>query len=123
MGMMRQYILGVRMADVDDKRGAPAQGLQGSPASTAMAPMTRAALELKLLDILRSELPDKNVSFTMDTPRDQVDIDSLAIIQTVFKVEEEFNVSIDLMSSAEYNTVGDFVNAVIACFPKGRIEN
>jgi acyl carrier protein len=101
------------MADQGDKRGAKGK--------EPPAPITRADLEQKLLDILRTELPDKNVSFAMDTPRDQIDIDSLAIIQTVFKAEEEFGVNIDLMNNAEYNTVGDFVNAVIACFPEGRV--
>lgn len=103
------------MADANTKPGA--QGKEPP------APIKRAVLEQQLLDILRTELPDKNVAFSMDTPRDQVDIDSLAIIQTVFKAEEQFGISIDLMNNAEYNTVGDFVNAVIACFPKGRVED
>lgn len=82
---------------------------------------TRKELQDRLIDIIRSELPDKSVDLTMDTRADAIDIDSLAIIQTVFKVEEEFGITVPIASDTPFETVGDLVGKLIECFPPGRI--
>ena len=67
----------------------------------------------KILEFIRSEIQDKTVQFDMDTPIDKIKIDSIDVIHVIFKVEEEFNTSIDLQQDNQYKTVGDFVNALV----------
>jgi acyl carrier protein len=53
----------------------------------------------------------------MDTPIAMLKIDSIDVIHVVFKVEEEFNATIDLPPDAKFETVGDFVRALTEFIP------
>jgi acyl carrier protein len=96
---------------------------KANDASAAERKFTRQELRDQLIEIIRSELPDKTVVLTMETRGDAVDIDSLAIIQTVFKVEEHFGITVPVATDTPFETVGDLVNKLIECFPPARLAD
>lgn len=71
----------------------------------------------KILEFIRSEIQDKTVRFDMNTPIEEVKIDSIDVIHVIFKVEEQFGVAVDLAQDGKYQTVGDFVDAVLKFIP------
>ncbi len=71
----------------------------------------------KILEFIHSEAQDKSVAFDMTTPIETVKIDSIDVINVVFKVEEAFKVSIDLPQDSKFETIGDFVNALANFVP------
>ncbi len=71
----------------------------------------------KILEFIHSEIQDKSAVFDMDTPISSVKIDSIDVIHVVFKVEEEFNTTIDLPQDSKFETVGDFVRALTKFIP------
>ncbi len=73
----------------------------------------------KVLEFIRSEIQDKTTEFDMNTPIEGVKIDSIDVIHVIFKVEEEFGVSVNLPQDAAYKTVGDFVEAIVQFIPQG----
>lgn len=89
------------------------------------APKTyrRAELEAEIIQLIQSEVQGKSDVLTMSTPRDAVAIDSIDIVETIFKIEERYKVSVTLPLDAKFETVGDLVNALISCFPSGQISD
>jgi acyl carrier protein len=79
--------------------------------------MTYDELCARIIQFIREEIPDKSVEITMDTPIEQVKIDSIDVIQVIFKAEEEFKVEIDVDTKVKYQTIGDFVRPIIAHIP------
>ena len=79
-------------------------------------------LRQKILVFIRSEIQDKTVPITMDTPIESIKIDSIDVIHVVFKVEEEFKTDVSLSNDVSYATVGEFVDALIAFVPKNQVE-
>lgn len=71
------------------------------------------AYQQTILEIIRSQVGDKSKDCGLLTPIDEVDIDSMGIIEAVFKVEEEFGTSVELVFGASYATVGDLVEALV----------
>ncbi len=71
------------------------------------------AARARILDIMRSQVQDKSVFFDLDTSIEGVKIDSIDIIQVLFKVEEEFNTHVELPLDAKYEKIGDFVEAML----------
>lgn len=92
-----------------------------SSANAGKTAYSRAELQAQLIEIIRSELPDKNVDVTMNTRADSIDVDSLAIIQTVFKVEEQYGITVPVATDTPFETVGDLVNKLIECFPPEKL--
>jgi len=78
---------------------------------------THEELTKSVMGFIRSEMQDKTVEFTMDTPLEGVKIDSIDVIHVIFKVEEEYGATVDMAPDAKFATVGDFVNALIAFIP------
>jgi len=74
----------------------------------------------RILEFIRSEIQDKTVEFDMDTPIEIVKIDSIDVIHVIFKVEEEYNVVIDLPQDSKFATIGDFVRALAEYVPAGQ---
>jgi acyl carrier protein len=74
----------------------------------------------RILEFIRSEIQDKTVEFDMDTPIEIVKIDSIDVIHVIFKVEEEYNVVIDLPQDSKFATIGDFVRALAEFVPAGQ---
>jgi len=69
------------------------------------------------MEFIRSEAQDKTIPFDMDTPIETMKIDSIDVINVVFKVEEEYKVAIDLPSDSKFDTIGDFVRALAHFVP------
>lgn len=65
-----------------------------------------------ILRIIRSQVGENTKPFDLQTPIEEIDIDSMGIIEAVFKVEEEFGTSVELVFGASYATVGDLVEAL-----------
>ena len=71
----------------------------------------------RIIDFIHSENQDKTIEFDMDTPIESIKIDSIDVINVIFKVEEEFKAVVDLPQDAKFITVGDFVRALAAFVP------
>ena len=69
------------------------------------------------MDLIRSEIQDKEAVFDMNAPIEGVTIDSIDVIHVVFKVEEEYGIQVDLDQNAKYETVGEFVEALLKFVP------
>lgn len=79
--------------------------------------LDREAIAKKILTFLQEEIQDKTIVLSMDTPTDQVVIDSIDIVRVIFKIEEEFGSEIAFAPDANHKTVGDVVNALIDLMP------
>jgi acyl carrier protein len=77
----------------------------------------REALQQKILSFLQSEIQDKAVMLSMQTPLDSVAIDSVDILHVLFKVEEEFKIEIQFSPDNRFSTVGDIVHALTDLIP------
>jgi acyl carrier protein len=77
----------------------------------------REAIAKKILGFLQEEIQDKTIVLTMETPTDQVTIDSIDIVRVIFKIEEEFGSEIAFAPDAGHKTVGDVVHALIDLMP------
>jgi acyl carrier protein len=75
-------------------------------------------LENRIIAFIQKEIQDKSAVLTRDTRRDQVTIDSIDVVNVVFAVEEAFDIEVNLMSDAKFDTVGDLVDALIAFIPE-----
>lgn len=78
---------------------------------------SREFLQRRILEFIRSEIQDKAVPMEMDTPIEAIKIDSIDVINVIFKVEEEFKTDVTLSNDVSYATVGGFVDALIAFIP------
>jgi acyl carrier protein len=100
-----------------------ASGLESRNGNILSKTYTRAELQADIIDLIRSEIQDKTTVLTMSTPRDQVEIDSIDIVETIFKIEEKYDISVNLPLDAKFETVGDLVTALMGCFPAGQITD
>lgn len=83
----------------------------------AATTIDRDAIAKKILGFLQEEIQDKTIVLTMDTPTDQVAIDSIDIVRVIFKIEDQFGSEISFAPSADHKTVGDVVHALIDLMP------
>jgi acyl carrier protein len=118
---LHSYLFGVVRAH--SERHTPQLRSDFSMEDVGNAPhgvIDRKALEQKILSFLQSEIQDKTIVLTMDTPLEKVVIDSIDIIGVVFKIEEEFNISIEFSPDRGFTRVGDLINALINLIPPDR---
>jgi acyl carrier protein len=101
----------------------PGSALESRNGNILSNTYTRAGLQADIIELIRSEIQDKSTVLTMSTPRDQVEIDSIDIVETIFKIEEKYAISVNLPLDAKFETVGDLVTALMACFPPGQITD
>ena len=69
------------------------------------------------MEFIQAEVRDRGVDFDMNTAIDALKIDSIDVINVIFKVEDEFRVALDLPPDARFATVGDFVGALADFVP------
>ncbi len=79
--------------------------------------LSRSELAENILKVVRSESQDQSVQIDMDTLIKDVSIDSVDVINILFRLEDEYKVSIDLDVQAQPEKVGDLVNALIEFIP------
>ena len=77
----------------------------------------RAAFQNKILAFLQAEIQDKSVGLEMDTPIDSVQVDSVDILNVMFRIEEEFKIEIQMAFDWHFDTVGDLVEALMGFVP------
>ena len=77
----------------------------------------REALRAKVLEFIRSEVSDNADSLELNTPISQLNIDSIGMIQVIFKFEDAYGVSVDLPESHDFETVGEMIEALVAFIP------
>lgn len=70
----------------------------------------------RVIELLQAEIQDKALVLTMETPIEQVVIDSIDIVRVLIKMEEEFGRETSFAPNGDYKTVGDVVDALIDLF-------
>ena len=85
-----------------------------------MTSQRRLELESDIIALIQGEIQDKLAILTRDTRRDEVEIDSIDIINVIFAVEEKYSTSVSFTSDSQFVTVGDLVDALIAFIPEAR---
>ncbi|MFN3548130.1 MAG: acyl carrier protein [Mesorhizobium sp.] len=70
----------------------------------------------RVIELLQAEIQDKALVLTMETPIEQVVIDSIDIVRVLIKMEEEFGRETSFAPTGDYKTVGDVVDALIDLF-------
>lgn len=79
--------------------------------------LTREELVEHVLDIVRNEAPRQETAINFDTPIDSVNIDSIDLINILFRLEDEYKVNIEMDLQERPQTVGDLINDLIAFIP------
>jgi acyl carrier protein len=79
--------------------------------------LTRAELVEHVLDIVRNEAPRQDVAINLDTPVESVNIDSIDLINILFRLEDEYKVNIEMDLQERPGTVGALIDALIAYIP------
>jgi acyl carrier protein len=79
--------------------------------------LTREKLVEHVLDIVRSEAPRQDVAINLDTPVESVNIDSIDLINILFRLEDEYKVTIEMDIQDRPETVGELINALITFIP------
>lgn len=79
--------------------------------------LTREELVEHVLDIVRNEAPRQEAAINFDTPIDSVNIDSIDLINILFRLEDEYKVNIEMDLQERPQTVGDLINDLIAFIP------
>jgi len=74
-------------------------------------------LSERIIEFIRGEIQDKTIEITRDTPIESIQMDSIDVIEVLFKFEEEFDATVNLAPDSRFATVGEFVDAVIAQVP------
>jgi acyl carrier protein len=82
-----------------------------------MSNQSRSDLSERIIEFIRAELRDKTTEITRDTPIESIHIDSLDVIEVLYKFEDEFNVSINLSPNSKFLTVGEFIDSVLDQVP------
>ncbi|WP_156374538.1 acyl carrier protein [Pseudorhodoferax sp. Leaf274] len=74
-------------------------------------------IESELFELLRTVLPGNAHLFTRDTLLADAGINSLALVETVFAIEEKFDVTIPYNANdwqgTSFSTVGDVLDLVV----------
>lgn len=79
--------------------------------------LTREKLVEHVLDIVRTEAPRQDAAINLDTPVESVNIDSIDLINILFRLEDEYKVNIEMDIQEHPKTVGDLINTLIAFIP------
>jgi acyl carrier protein len=79
--------------------------------------LTREELVEHVLGIVRSEAPRQDVAINLDTPVESVNIDSIDLINILFRLEDEYKVNIDMDLQERPETVGALIDALITFIP------
>jgi acyl carrier protein len=82
-----------------------------------MSNQSRSDLSERIIEFIRAELRDKTTEITRATPIESIHIDSIDVIEVLYKFEDEFNVSINLSPNSEFLTVGEFIDSVLDQVP------
>jgi acyl carrier protein len=81
--------------------------------------LSRNELVDEIIEVIRSEAKDVDVEIRMSTPIDNLNIDSVDVINILFQLEDKYKISIDMDVKARPETVGDLVNALVEFVPHG----
>jgi acyl carrier protein len=91
------------------------------PADNANLEMTvalsRGELIEHILEVIQSESHDQAIEVNMATTVESLSIDSVDVINILFRLEDEYKVSIDLDLKDRPETIGDLVNLLIEFIP------
>lgn len=79
--------------------------------------LTREKLVEHVLDIVRAEAPRQDAAINLDTSVESVNIDSIDLINILFRLEDEYKVNIEMDLQERPETVGDLINALITFIP------
>ncbi|MBL8574601.1 MAG: acyl carrier protein [Hyphomicrobiaceae bacterium] len=89
--------------------------------ASVMTGIDRTAIETQIIDFIRAEIQNKSAVLTMATRRDEVEIDSIDIVQVIFNLEEKYGIEVNLSPNTQFETVGELVDALIAFIPEEKL--
>jgi len=67
----------------------------------------------KILSFIQSEIANKDIKLSLETRLDAVEIDSIDILNVLFKIEEEYGIEVQIPVEQNFETVGALINALI----------
>lgn len=73
--------------------------------------MNRAEIEQKVLDLIREQVGEEEIDLTADL-QDEYEIDSIATLDFIMSVEDEFDIQFDDEDLEAMKTVEDVINRV-----------
>lgn len=73
----------------------------------------------RVIDFTREELAPRQIEFDDTTPYADIDVDSIDVIQIIFRLEEEFNVEINTPSYSSVDTMGDLFDLIVESIVTG----
>lgn len=79
--------------------------------------LTREELVEHVLGIVRDEAPRQETAISLDTPVESVNIDSIDLINIIFRLEDEYKINIEMDLQERPQTVGELINHLIAFIP------
>lgn len=73
----------------------------------------RAEIREKVVALTRAELKPRHVEFVDMTPCADIDVDSIDVIHILFRVEEEYGITIGVLSQESFTTMGEFFDLIV----------
>lgn len=73
------------------------------------------SLDDQIIGIIRKNMPDGSKSLAPSTPLEDLEIESLDLVEIIFEIEETFDIEIPYNANegaAEFTTVGQIVDRV-----------
>lgn len=79
----------------------------------------------KVIDILSNYCEDMDLEVVVDTstPLQQLELDSLALMELMFEIEEELGITLGLGEFNDRTTVGDLVAAINRARRNGALQS
>lgn len=75
-----------------------------------------AEMDERILEIIRKHMPEGDKPLTAGTPLEDLEIESLDLVEIIFEIEDTFDIEIpyNANENAEFTTVGEIVDRVKA---------
>ena len=83
---------------------------RGSNAEDIHMSSDQSSIRESIVQCLREEKPSFADKFDESTPTSEIEIDSIDVIQIVFKLEDMFQVSLDIDPSIRFETIGGMLD-------------
>ena len=77
------------------------------------AKLDRDEIRRKAIEVARAELAPRPVEFDDTTPCADIDVDSIDVIQIIFRLEEEFKIEINAPPYNSFVTMGDLFDVIV----------
>ena len=76
-----------------------------------------------VLAVIKGEIPPQDIEIGMETSTSEVKIDSLDVVNILFKLEDEFRCNIEIDIHEPPKTIGDLVRSIVKFLPTGAVAS